>query len=321
MERAITEQSTILREQFFSNDSERGSIRATLGMAVGAVLLSGVAAGSLGAADYAIHHPVVENKIVVGGGKGMLTGVQTLAEPEACYGVYQNDVTGASADFEQTLKVPFLGKVGTTYSATSTYNGNITSQVCHDSTNLNFRYNEATKQFDLSVPASAFHTNVYRTDPTKDTLHHRNGVLMMIQRNFENEVNVIPNLNANRSDDLLGKLDGLAELAAYQTSAKACGPKAWLYLEPLYKAALQKQLVNEANRWAPQLKVKSSDINVAVTGGDINFTTQYDTQLASTKTQAQKAGVTIMVPSPNAAVCTVSPGLQKTLDQSAGTTK
>lgn len=318
MERASTEQHPILREQFLGDTAECGSISTKLAMTAGSLLLA--AAGTLGAANYARHHPVIETDVTVSAGRGMLTDVRSLAVPESCYGVYQNDVTGATAVFEKKVTLPLLGTVGTTYKASSTFKGNITSKVCNDSMKLSLSYDKATDKFNLTVPASAFHTDVSRTNPTASALTHDNGALMAIQRNFENDINVLPKLHANKSDDLLGTLDGYAELAADETSAKACGPKAWPYLEPLYKKSLQNQLVAEANRWAPERKLTPEDIVVTVTG-EVNFTTQYDKLLIDTKAQAEKHGVTFVLPDPNKLVCTVSPDLQKTLDQSAGTAK
>ncbi len=322
MEIASTEQASnysTLREQFFGADAERGSISTKLAMTVGSVITAAVVGGSLGAGEYALHHPLIKTDVTVSAGKGMLTAVKSLARPETCYGVYQNDVTGASAVFEKKVTLPLLGTVGTTYKASSTFNGNITSKVCNDSMEVSLHYNEATGRFQLTVPGSAFHTEVSRTNPTVNAFTHDNGALMMIQRNFENEINVLPKLQANKSDDLLGTLDGYAELAADQTSAEACGPKAWPYLEPLYADGLKQQLVDEAARWDPNLKLTKEKIDVEVTG-EFKPTTQYDKLLADTKPQAEKHGVSFALPDPNKLVCTVSPDLQKDL-QSAGATK
>lgn len=322
MEIVTTEQpliNPILREQFFGADAERGSISTKLAMTLGSLITAFVVGGSLGAGEFALQHPLIKTEVAVSSGKGMLTAVKSLARPETCYGVYQNDVTGASAVFEKKVTLPLLGTIGTTYKASSTFNGNITSKVCNDSMEVSLHYTEASGRFQLTVPGSAFHTEVSRTNPTVNAFTHDNGALMMIQRNFENEINLVPNLRTNKSDNLLGKLDGLAELEADQTSAKACGPKAWTYLEPLYKEGLKQQLVDEATRWDPNLKLTKEKIDVDVTG-EFHPTTQYDKLLADTKPLAEKYGVSFALPDPNKLVCTVRPDLQKDL-LSAGATK
>ncbi|MEO8104960.1 MAG: hypothetical protein ABI602_01345 [Candidatus Saccharibacteria bacterium] len=320
MEIASTEQPTnypILHEQSFAADAERGSISTKLALTLGTLVTAAVVGGSLGAGEFSLQHPLIKTEVAVSAGKGMLTSVRPLAE--ACYGVYQNDVTDASAVFEKKVTLPLLGTIGTTYKASSTFNGNITSKVCNDNTEVSLHYDKATGRFQLTVPGSAFHTEVSRTNPTVNAFTHDNGALMMIQRNFENEINVLPKLHANKSDNLLGTLDGYAELAADQTSAEACGPKAWPYLEPLYKEGLKQQLVDEAARWDPNLKLTKEKIDVDVTG-EFHPTTQYEKLLADIKPQAEKHGVSFALPDPNKLVCTVSPDLQKDL-QSAGATK
>lgn len=314
MEIASTEQPSnypILREQFFV-DSERGSMSTKLAVLAGTLF---VAAGAvLGAGNYARHNPPIDKTNTISAGKGTVTSVSTFDVAESCIGVYKDRVTDASAEFNMKVTLPWLGKVGTSYSAKSTYNGEQTTEVCNKDMVLNFSYNKDTNKAELQVPGDAFSTTVYRTDPTVNAFTHRNGVLMMIQRNFENEINVLPKLAANKSDDLLGKLDGYAELAADQTSSEACGPKAWLYLEPLYEISLKKRLIGEANRWIPGNKLTLDDVSVSVTG-KVNFTNQYADLLAKTKAQAGEHGVTFVLPDPNKLDCTVNSDLAKTLDK------
>lgn len=321
MEIASTEQVTnypILREQFFGADAERGSISSKLAMTVGSLVMAMAVGGALGAGEYALHHPLIKTDIAVSAGKGTLTDVSTIV-PQACYGVYRDNVNGAKASYNTTI--PLFGiKIPTTLSASSIFNGNITSKVCNDSMSLDLHFDKSTNKYELTVPGSAFHTDVYRTDPTVNAFTSDNGALMALMKNAENDINALPKLEAHKTDGLMGTLNGYAELAADQTSAEACGPKAWLYLEPLYKISLQKQLTAEANRWRPELKLTQDDFRVAVEG-DVVFTTQYDKQLTEIKVQAAKHNVTIKLPDPSKLVCTVSPSLQKNLDQLAGVAK
>lgn len=319
MGRANTERQPTLQERFLDGSSERGSIRSKLVIVLGSATLTGVVFGSLGLAEYSLNHPVVQDEVVTSAGKGMLTAVQSLDVPESCYGVYQNDVKGAKATFER--KINLFGKeINTSYSASSTFNGNITSKVCNDSMSLALSYDKPTNKYELTVPASAFHTDVYRTNPGVNAFTTDNGALMALQKNVENDINALPKLESHKSDGLMGTLNGYAELAAFKTAAEACGPKAWLYLEPLYKISLQKQLVAEANRWAPEDNLTTDDINVTVTG-EVHFTNQYDDQLTKIKSEAEKHGTSFVSPNPNTQVCTVSPDLQDMLDKLAGTAR
>jgi len=320
MEIASTEQpsnSPILREQFFGADAERGSMSAKLAVFAGSLI---VAAGAvLGAGDYAHHHPLTKTEVAVSAGKGMLTAVRSLAVPEACYGVYQNDVTGAKATFDYSF-TPFGLKIPTTLSASSTFNGNLTSKVCNPSMDLSLSYNKATNRYKLTLPAGSFRTDVYRTNPTVNAFTPDNGALMALTKNAENIINALPELQAHTTDGLMGKLDGYAELAADQTSTEACGPKAWDHLKPLYEKSLKAQMVNEAYRWAPDLKLTEQEIDVEVTG-EFHPTNQYDKLLKETKPLAEKNGVNFVLPDPSKLVCTDSPGLQNDLDKLAGATK
>lgn len=322
MEIASTEQPSnypILREQFLGADAERGSMSTKLYMTVGSLTLAIAAGGALGAGDYALHHPLIKTEVAVSAGKGMLTAVRSLAVPEACYGVYQNDVNGAEATFDTT--VPVFGRnITTTLSASSTFNGNLTSKVCNPSMDLSLSYNKATNRYKLTLPAGSFHTDVYRTNPTVNAFTRGNGALMALLKNSENTINALPKLQAHMTDGLMGTLDGYAELAADQTSAEACGPKAWDYLKPRYEESLKAQMVSEANRWAPDLKLTEQEIDVEVTG-EFHPTNQYDKLLKETKPLAEKNGVSFVLPDPSKLQCTVSPDLQKSLDKLAGATK
>jgi len=161
---------------------------------------------------------------------------------------------------------------------------------------------------------------VYRTNPTVNAFTPDNGALMALTKNAENIINALPELQAHTTDGLMGKLDGYAELAADQTSTEACGPKAWDHLKPLYEKSLKAQMVNEAYRWAPDLKLTEQEIDVEVTG-EFHPTNQYDKLLKETKPLAEKNGVNFVLPDPSKLVCTDSPGLQNDLDKLAGATK
>lgn len=300
MGRVNTENEQSHLDRFLDEESERGSVRSRFAVTAGAFVLSAVAAGSLGLAHYARLNPAVETVVAVSAGKGTLTYVGELDVPKNCNGVFKTNVKEAKADFEEKL----FGVIPITYKANSVFNGDVTAEVCNPIMSLKFSRDEATGKVQLTVPVDSFSTDVYRTNPTIPAFIHDNGALMAIQKNFENDINLLPKISSNKSDDLMSSLDGFAELAAFQTTAKGCGPKAWLAMEPLYKISLKKQMIAEANRWRPDLKLTQDDIDVMFTG-NVSFTTQYEDLMTKIKASAEKHGVKIVLPDPNNLSCVV----------------
>jgi len=316
MEIASTEQHPILREHFLGVDAERGSISTKLAMVAGSAI---VAAGfALGAGENAIHHPMIKNETDVSAGRGTLTAVKKIV-PEACFGVYEADINGATAKYSKTFKLGPLS-IPTSYSASSTFNGNLTNRVCHDSFSLEKIYDKTTKKYNVTLPGSAFHTDVYRTNPLVNAFTPDNGFLMAKRKDIENDLNSIGNISVHHTDGLMGTLNGLAELAADQTSTEACGHKAWIHLEPMYTDALQGELVADANYWAQQLGLKKSDFNV-IYKGKITFTNQYANELKAAKVEADKLGVEMKLPDPAITNCADGRDLQKQLANASGAAK
>lgn len=285
------------------NESGLGSIGALLTAAtIGGAALFGL---GMGAGDYARRNPVLTTHEQVQGGHGTVTYAGNLAIPESCYSVFESDIQDVKATYNQTVKLPFIGTIPTTNSASTTFNGNLTNKVCNPMMDLKVVYSNG--KANVTLPLNELTTDVYRTDPLSTPFTHDNGFVMALRRNTENGENVIPGVKANGVNVLYGKLDDYAELSADEISTKVCGPKAWPYLQPLYMKDIKNQLIKEASRWQTGLNITASDITIN-TIGEIKMTNQYEKQLQDLHSANGGNDINVTIPNLNNVKCVLKIG-------------
>jgi hypothetical protein len=255
--------------------------------------------------------PLVETEtdISFSAGKGFLESVDATLEPD-CKWQYQNRVEGASASFSFRPRV--LGVPGPTMSMSETFNGEMTNKVCNKKSAVTVKYNPGTKKFTLSLSAKdPFVDTVYRTNPFSDEFDHDNGAVTAILESAGSLINALPEIgsikpSANTGNDLSNYLQGGALLMATETSAHACGPKAWDHAKPLYAKALVDEYYTEAKQLADAKGKKfpyTKDDFIADLPEDIGFVSQYEDLYKNLKALKSSKSLKFHVPSVKDMVC------------------
>ncbi len=249
----------------------------------------------------------VEKSVAVAGGKGVLEEVYPLKEE--CHGGYRSRVEGAKAGINHKFKI-FGATIPTSASASETFNGRVTNDVCNTGIAGKQRINTKTGHVTVTIPPEAFVTKVYQTDPTDpNAFTSDNGLEMALRKNLANLVKTLPGgLDVKGPDQTASWLRGLAVLGAFETASKACGEKAWQFMRDNYADSIADDIVADANRYRPDRPIDRQDVTVHLPE-TIRFEHQYGDQLRRTEEQLAGKGVTITRVDPASLQCESSGNL------------
>lgn len=212
--------------------------------AAGAVLVAMMVGGAsvAGFVSRLKNEVSIDSQTRIDPGKAELTAVYPIA-PNTCYGVYQDQVTGAKAEVPHSLDI-FGATIPTTLNVSSTFTGSVTSEVCTTGVAGSIVRPDSSHAV-LTVPAGSFNTIVYPTDPTHSLVVAGGGLLTQEINNFFNLAKLLPNVTSTPPDDMYSALSGQAQLAAFAVSSKSCGKQAWPLLKTVYAKQVAQQVATQ----------------------------------------------------------------------------
>ena len=261
---------------------------------VGAAVLGAV----VGVAGFFHSKEIIKTETHISAGEGALKS--TFELDKECYGGYVNEVKGAKAEINKKL----FGKIGTTFKASETFNGDITSEVCNTGVDGEMIVDSKTHKTTVTIPATAFETTVYQTNPADTKAWTSdNGAAVAIMKNFGNTVKVLPGgLDVKAGDELSSKLRGWALLSAYELSSKGCGKTAWPHIKDGYADKIKEKVVTNNNTFNKDIQITPDDVTVNLPD-TIAFKNQYEAQFTDIQSKLAKADVKFAKIDPNSFVC------------------
>lgn len=236
----------------------------------------------------------VDRSLALSYGKGTLQSTFVMPARE-CHGGYINQVKGAKATFEAKLHVSSWS-IPITAWISEEFNGSMTSQVCNTGIKGNMTTDFKAHTESVNLPEGSLTTVIYRTNPTVNAFTLDEGLAAAQLSGEIGILNTIPGVQIKTMDDIEGYLQGLAQLAANETSATVCGEKAWMHLKEPYKDQIkQLEAARLNNQHATGYEWKPTDITVNAPDA-ANFTTQYGDLLDQTLQNIKDKGLSIKLP-------------------------
>lgn len=268
--------------------------------AAGALLVGIVAggAGSLGFFAGVKDEIHVDSQTRLDLGKAELTAVYPIA-PNTCYGVYEDQVSGAKAEVPNNLSV-FGMTIPTTLNVSSTFTGPITSEVCTTGVAGNLKKPDSNHAV-VTIPAASFNTIVYPSDPTHSLVVTGGGLLTEAMNNFFNIAKLLPSVTSTPPDDINSFLSGQAQLAAFAVSTMSCGREAW----PLLKNAYGKQV---AQQIATLEGIPVANVTM-ILPDEIDFKDQFYSKEQQVMGSSIVKDGNLVISAPSDVACTKSPDL------------
>ncbi len=238
----------------------------------------------------------IKTETTLTAGEGALKS--TFALDKECYGGYVNEVKGAKAEINKKI----FG-IGTTFKASETFNGDVTSEICNTGIDGEMVVDKKTHQTTVTIPATAFETTVYQTNPSDaKAWTSDNGAAVAIMKNFGNAVKVLPGgVDVKGGDELSSKLRGWALLSAYELSSKGCGTTAWPHIKDAYAAKIKDKVVANNNTFS-DIQITPQEVTVNLPDS-VAFKNQYESQFADLQSKLTKTDVKFNKVDPNSFVC------------------
>ena len=247
----------------------------------------------------------VQDTVAITGGVGTLDPPYVM-DPKECHGGYDALITGSRAEMKREFRGLPLAR------ASETFTGKVSNIVCNTGVAGTQLVDKNTGHVTIKLPENAFSTFVFQTYPADpNAFVSDNGFSIAGYKALANYVKALPGgVDVKGPDQFASSFRGYALLAAYETSTRACGVKAWPYLKPIIRDEIVKQEVANANKYNSDKPKTAADFTVELPS-DIMLESQYDKQLDAMTGELAAAGVTIQRPDPSELKCEESNAMRR----------
>lgn len=259
----------------------------------------------------------LEREYAVENGTGQVTKVFEL--DERCFVGHEVLVTGSSAKYEASIKLPKLPKEKKERKITllrweETFTGHIATKDCFKASEINVVVDRRAKTAEVDMTGAEVQATVYRSRLLEKAITPNHSFAANRLEAIQNDLNILPFVEMDTVEKKENQLAAMATINAFGVAGKACGAKAWDgYLRPLIVQGVQDDVERNAKIFGG-VEIKSENVTVKLpSGGDIKFVDQYeaDRQRVNDAVERNKPKLKVSIPSSKDAQCAVSDDAKK----------